>query len=155
MNTNEMVNSISECELFHGLNKSEIKKIADLAHLETYGPGENIFCQGDAGENLVIIVEGSVYLERTLNLGARKGRAVICTMGKGRALGCWSTLLGQKHKLMSNANCKKPTKALVIKGAELNMLMTKNSELGFKISQALCTLLISRIEGAYGAMENL
>ena len=155
MNKNEMADFISGCELFQGLNKREAKKIAGLAHLESYKAGESIFSQGDTGDNLAIIIEGSVYLERSIDLGGRKGKALICVIGRGRALGCWSTLLGKKHKLMASANCRKPTKVLVFKGNDLNKLMLNNTDVGFKISQALCSLLISRIEGAYGAMENL
>ena len=115
--SNEIVNYLGKCEIFRGLSKDKIEKIAGLTHLESYGTGENIFCQGESGRDLFIIVEGSVFLERAVDLGSRKGRALISVIGKGRALGCWSTLLGKSHKIMSFANCRQPTKALVIKGA--------------------------------------
>ncbi len=155
MDIKEITDFLASCDIFHELNRDKVEKIAGLTQMKSYSAGENIFCQGETGENLYIIIEGSVFLERAIDLGNRKGRAVISVIGKGRALGCWSTLLGKSHEIMSYANCRKPTKALIIKGAELNKLMLQDHEMGFKISRSLCSLLINRIEGAYGAMDNI
>ncbi len=146
---------LHECELFRELSKQEVEHIASLGHLETYRAGENILSQGDFGENLYIIVEGTVVLERSIDLGMRRGRAVIGLLGQGRALGCWSALIGQPHTLMSSAICRKPTKAVVIKGMALREMMLGDLELGFKVLERLCFILRDRIQGAFGAMENV
>ncbi len=146
---------LHECELFRQLNKREIEHIASIGHLESYRAGENILSQGDFGENLYIIIEGTVVLERAIDLGKRRGRAVIGFLGKGRALGCWSSLLGEPHTLMSSAVCRKPTKAVVIQGMALRQMMLGDPELGFKVLERLCFLLRDRIQGAFGAMENV
>jgi len=80
---------------------------------------------------------------------------VIGVLGKGRVLGCWSTLLGEPHNLMSTAICQKPTRLVVIKGADLRDMMTGNSDLGFSLLEKLCFLLKDRIEGTLGAMEKI
>jgi CRP-like cAMP-binding protein len=146
---------LEKCELFSGLNKGEVEKIAGLGHLETYEAGENMLNQGDFGENLYIIAEGMVVLERSIDLGTRRGSAVIGLLGRGRALGCWSTLLGEPHTYMSSAKCRKPTKAVVIKGQSLREMMLGNLTLGFKVLERLCFILRDRIHGAFGAMENV
>lgn len=146
---------LHECELFRQLNKHEVEHIASLGHLETYEAGENILSQGDFGENLYIIAEGTVVLERSIDLGMRRGRAVVSLLGKGRALGCWSTLLGEPHTLMSSAICRKATKAVVIQGMALREMMLGDLELGFKVLERLCFILRDRIHGAFGAMENV
>jgi CRP-like cAMP-binding protein len=155
MAKSEISGFLEKCELFSGLNKSEVEKIAGLGHLETYDAGENILNQGDFGENLYIIAEGMVVLERSIDLGARRGSAVIGLLGRGRALGCWSTLLGEPHTYMSSAKCRKPTKAVVIKGHALREMMLGNLPLGFKVLERLCFILRDRIHGAFGAMENV
>lgn len=146
---------LQDCDLFNELNRAEIERIAGLSNFESYGIGESIFSQGERHKNLWIIAEGSVYLERAIDLGGRKGKATICILGKGRALGCWSTLLGQKHHLMSTAICNKPTRLVAFSGDELRKMMIDNRELGFKVLQNLCLLLQDRIQCAYGAMENI
>jgi CRP-like cAMP-binding protein len=155
MAKSEISGFLEKCELFSGLNKNEVEKIAGLGHLETYEAGENILNQGDFGENLYIITEGMVVLERSIDLGTRRGSAVIGLLGRGRALGCWSTLLGEPHTYMSSAKCRKPTKAVVIKGQTLREMMLGNLELGFKVLERLCFILRDRIHGAFGAMENV
>jgi CRP/FNR family cyclic AMP-dependent transcriptional regulator len=155
MGLSEIVAVLSNCELFRGLDSEEIKKIAGLGTIESYEAGENILNQGDFGENLYIIAEGHVFLERALDLGARKGSAIITILGRGKALGCWSTLLGETHTLGSSAICRKPTKIIVIKGPALRDMMLDNFQLGFKILERLCFILRNRIRGAYGAMENI
>ncbi|UCG99798.1 MAG: cyclic nucleotide-binding domain-containing protein [Deltaproteobacteria bacterium] len=155
MGSSEIVDVLGNCELFRGLNRDEIEKIARLAHIEMYEAGENILNQGDFGDRLYIIAEGHVFLERSIDLGTRKGNAIISLLGRGRALGCWSTLLGEAHTLLSSAICRKPTKVVVIKGLALREMMLDNFQLGFKVLERLCFILRDRIQGAYGAMENI
>jgi CRP-like cAMP-binding protein len=123
--------------------------------MKTYKTGEYLFRQGDFGDNLYVIAEGHVFLERDTDLGTRKGGVIIAMLGKGRAFGCWSTLLDEPHNLMSSATCQKPTKVLVMNGEDLRQMMLENSRLGFRVLERLCFLLRDRIQGAYGAMEKV
>ena len=155
MDRSEIEHVIESCEFFKGLDKTHLDKIVSLCRTQTYEPGEYVFNQGDFGEHLYIIADGHIFLERSMDLGMRKGNAVIGVLGKGRVLGCWSTLLGEPHNLMSSAICQKPTKVVVIKGADLREMMISNSELGFVLLERLCFLLRDRIQGALGAMEKI
>ena len=151
----EMEQTLRSCEFFELLETSELSKISILGQMMTFQNGEYVFRQGDYGEHIYIIVEGQIYLERTVDLGAQKGNVVIEVLGKGRVLGCWSTLLDMSHILMSSAVCKQPTKVVAIKGAELRRMMIGNAELGFNLMERLCLLLRDRIQAAYGAMEKI
>ena len=151
----EMEHTLKSCEFFELLESNELSEISKLGQVMTFKNGEYVFCQGDYGEHIYIIAEGQVYLERTVDLGAHKGNVVIEVLGKGRVLGCWSTLLDMPHILMSSAVCKQPTKVVAIKGAELRRIMIGNAELGFNLMERLCFLLRDRIQAAYGAMEKI
>ena len=151
----EIKNVLENCEFFSGLEQSFIDKIADLCRVETYEPGKYVFRQGDFGEQLFVIAEGYIFLERAMDLGKGKGNVVIGILGKGRVFGCWSTLLGEPHKLLSSATCQKPTKIVTMKGSDVRRIMLDNAELGFKVLERLCFLLRDRIEGVYGAMEKI
>jgi CRP-like cAMP-binding protein len=118
-----------------------------------YGAGECIFKQGDFGEHLYVIASGRVFLERSVDMGARKGRVVIEALGRGRTLGCWSTLLDEPHVLMSTATCQEDTKVVVISGSDLRTMMIDNAAFGFNVLEKLCFLLRDRIQAAYGALE--
>lgn len=155
MERSKIEDAIEKSEFFRGLDRGYLVKIASLCQKQTYKPGEYVFSQGDYGEHLYIIVDGHISLERAVNLGSRRGNAVIGVLGKGRILGCWSTLLGEPHNLMSSAICQKPTEVVVIKGRDLREMMTSDNELGFILLERLCFLLRDRIEGAFGAMEKI
>ena len=155
MKRKEIENVLENCEFFRGLGKKDISKIAGLCRMDTHESGEYVFRQGDYGEHLHVIAEGSVNLERSIDLGTKKGNVVMEVLGKGRVLGCWSTLLGLPHILMSSATCQKPTTMVVIKGTDLRAMMVDNPELGFNVMERLAFLLRDRIQAAYGAMEKI
>lgn len=142
-------------ELFKGLARPDLHKISSLCTVQNYKNGEYVFRQGDFGDHIYIIAEGHIFLERTTDLGTRKGRFVIGALGRGRIFGCWSTLLNEPHILMSSAACQKPTRVMAIRGIELRKMMAENVELGFNILERLSHVLRSRIQDAYGAMEKI
>ena len=155
MNRKEIEYALESCEFFKLLGKNEILEIASLCQVNAYKACEYVFQQGDHGEHLYIIAQGYIYLERSMDLGKHKGNIVIDALGKGRVLGCWSTLLDIPHTLMSSAICQKPTTVLVIKGSDLRQIMIGNTKLGFNLMERLCFLLRDRIQAAYGAMEKI
>ncbi|MBN2059313.1 MAG: cyclic nucleotide-binding domain-containing protein [Deltaproteobacteria bacterium] len=153
MGVPDVINTLENCELFKGLKKGSVESIAVLSEEENYRPGEYIFRQGDFGNRIYIIAEGNISLEREIDLGTRKGKMVIGTLGKGRAFGCWSCLLGEPQSLMSSAICRKSTRLFCIGGSELRTVMVSKIEIGFHIMERICFLLRDRVRGAYGAME--
>ena len=155
MDRSKIMDVLENCDLFRGLNRKEIEKIATLCHFEAYEQGDSILNQGDFGDTLYIIEEGHVFLERSVDLGTRKGNVIIGLLGKGRALGCWSTLLGQAHALMASTRCRRSTRVIAFKGLVLREMMLSDPRLGFKVLERLCFILRDRIQGAYGALENI
>jgi len=155
MDRSEIFEALESSEFFRGLDRKDLEKIAGLCRDETFKPGQVIFRQGDTGDRVYIIAEGQVTLERTVDLGKRKGNVVIGIIGKGRAFGCWSTLLGISHSFLSSASCQKPTKAVLFNGTEIRALMLSNPALGFCILERLCFFLRDRLQSVYGAMERI
>ncbi len=153
MKSDEIIQVLLNSKFFRNLADDSIQKVASLCREATFEAGESVFKQGDYGEHLYIVVEGQVHLERSMNMGDRKGRVLIDTLGKGRTLGCWSTLLGEPHVLMSTATCQKRTILLMIKGRDLRHMMTEAITFGFDVMERLCFLLRDRIQAAYGAMD--
>lgn len=155
MDRSEILEALASSEFFRGLDKQDIEKIAGLCREQTFEPGQTIFLQGESGDRIYIVTEGLVALERTVDLGTRKGNVVVGTIGKGRAFGCWSTLLGKPHSFLSAALCRKPTRAVFFNGSEIRSLMLNNPALGFCLLERLCFILRGRIQSVYGAMERI
>jgi CRP/FNR family cyclic AMP-dependent transcriptional regulator len=155
MDPSEIQNIIENCELFKGLNTIELEGITKLSQVEMYEAGDKIFNQGNFSDKLYIIAEGHVFLERSIDLGKRKGNVTLSLLGRGRALGCWSTLLGEVYPLMSSAICKEHTKVVVMRGPALREMILSDFHLGFKVMERLCSILRDTLQGAYGAMEKI
>lgn len=155
MEAAEIERTLAGCEFFRGLQQGDIKNIARICRVKTYETGEGIYQQGDFGKHLYVIAEGKVVLERTMDIGPRKSRVVIDTLGKGRVFGCWSTLLNEPHIMMLETFCQSPATILVLNGASLRDLMTRDTRFGFNVMENLCFLLRERIQAAYGAMEKI
>ena len=155
MKREEIEQLLKESQFFKDLDAKVIQRVATLGSVVSLKGGEPVFRQGDFGETIYIIADGYVLLERATDLGHRQGRVVIDALGKGRFLGCWSTLLREPHVLMCTANCQKPTTVIAIKGAELREMMQSDFELGFRVMERLCFQLRDRIQAAYGALEKV
>lgn len=155
MESIDIEQTLAGCELFKGLNESEIKHIAGICRVATYEKEDLIYRQGDFGEHLYVIARGQVVLERSVDMGTRKGQIVIATLGRGRVFGCWSTLLNEPHIMMLRTFCQTSATILEVEGAKLRDLMTRDRRFGFKVMEKLCFLLRERIQSAYGAMEKI
>ena len=155
MKTTAIEKALKESRFFKDFEETTITKIAAIGQWAKLEAGENVFQQGDFGRHIHIIVDGHVTLERETDLGKRTGSLVIDMLGKGRFLGCWSTLLGEPHILMSSAYCQKPTEIVSIEGAELREMMLNTPALGMQVMERLCFLMRDRIQAAYGAMEKI
>jgi CRP-like cAMP-binding protein len=155
MNMPVIENALQESRFFKDFEAESVNEIACLAQLVSLKAGQYVFQQGDFGEHIYIIVAGRVLLERSTDLGTRTGKVAIDMLGKGRFLGCWSTLLGEPHILMASAYCQNDVRVISIQGAELRAIMLKNPDLGLRVMERLCFLLRDRIQAAYGAMEKI
>jgi CRP-like cAMP-binding protein len=155
MATIELHAVLSDCELFKGLDADAIESISAICEKCRYRAGEEVYQQGQPGEHLYIVIDGKVALERTVTIGAREGRVIIDTLGRGRVFGCWSTLLDKPHTMMLRTYCQTPTTILRFRGTELRRLMLEAHQFGFDIIERLCLLLRERIQSAYGAMEKI
>ena len=155
MTDQEILTTLQSSRFLKNVSSEHLETIAKYCTIDTYPAGSYVFRQGDFGEDLYIIIEGYIFLERAMDIGSHKGSVVIDALGKGRTLGCWSTLLGEPHVLMSSANCQKDSTVICLKSRELRKCMEDDTEFGFLMLERLCYLLRDRIQAAYGAMDKI
>ncbi len=151
----DITEALMKCELFGTLSRQEIEPVVDVCSVESYQAGDKIFSQGEQGSKIYIISDGLVTLERSVDLGERTATIAVTTLGRGRALGCWASILGQPHKVMSSAVCNNKTQVICMEGAALRDALRTDLVVGFKVLENLAVLLGERLRGVYGAMEKL
>ncbi len=155
MQTDEVQTILETCEFFKGLDPTQLAIIAPICRPCRFDAGETIYRQGGVGEDIFIIAEGQVMLERAVSVGIRKGTVPVAVLGRGKIIGGWSTLLNEPHTLMLSAVCKRPAVLFAINGVALRQRMTGDILLGFRILEKLCLLLRERVQATLGAMDNL
>lgn len=150
-----ILSTLQSCRFLKNISSEHLATISEFCDIDHYEAGSYVFRQGDFGEDLYIIVDGYIFLERAMDIGRHKGSIVIDALGKGRTLGCWSTLLNEPHVLMSSANCQKDSTVVRLKGRQLRECMEVDTPFGFFMLERLCFLLRDRIQAAYGAMDKI
>lgn len=151
----DMQTTLQSCRFLKNISPAHLDTISGFCSVDHHKAGTYIFRQGDFGEDLFIIIDGYVFLERAMDIGSHKGSVVIDALGKGRTLGCWSTLLGEPHVLLSSANCQKDSTVIRLKGGKLRRCMEEDTAFGFFMLERLSFLLRDRIQAAYGAMDKI
>lgn len=155
MDIPDIAKTLEACEFFKDLKPDQVARIAPICEILRLDAGDFVYRQGNAGEDLFIVAEGQVLLERAVSVGARRGSVAVAMLGRGKVFGGWSTLLNEAHVLMLSAVCRKPCVLVTFKGAELRRLMNGDIPLGFAILEKLCFLLRERLQLALGAIETL
>lgn len=139
---------LRRCEVFVGLDDSDLEKIAGLPswRRNTYGAGESVFRENDIAKDFHILEEGEVRLV----VASRKGRGTkepvrvsVDTITKGDVFG-WSSLVAPHSRNMS-AVCVRPSTILSITGAELSHLMDHNHTLGYEVMKSLVRVIGKRL----------
>lgn len=137
-----VLEALQPMEFTRGLEPRHLVKLASIATEMTFEEGESIFREGDTGEIIYLVQEGSVALY--IHIPGR-GRVTILTIEPGRLLG-WSSLFPPHHKTAS-ARAVMPTRVLAIDAKQLWKVCQTDYELGYiimcRVAEAITKRLIS------------
>ena len=143
----DLIQMLKRCEVFVGLDDSDLQKIADLPswHRSIYEQGEHVFNDNDKATHFYFLEEGEIRLVVTLhNDRAHETTEVpVDTITKGDVFG-WSSLI-PPHSLTMTAVCTKQSTVLAVVGAELISLMDGNQALGYEVMKGLVRVIGARL----------
>ena len=143
----DLIQMLKRCEVFVGLDDSDLQKIANLPswHRIIYEQGEHIFNDNDKATHFYILEEGEIRLVVTLhNEKARETTEVpVDTITRGDVFG-WSSLV-PPHSLTMTAVCAKQSTVLAVAGTELISLMDGNQALGYEVMKGLVRIIGARL----------
>ena len=142
-----LVQVLRRCEVFIGLDDSDLEKIASLSSWQrnTYRVGEFIFHENAVAEDFYILEEGQISLVVTLHdeKSKRASQVAVDTITKGDVFG-WSSLV-TPHSLTMSAICVKPSTVVAVNGAELSQLFERNYSLGYEAMKGLVRVIGARL----------
>jgi len=143
----DLVKLLKRCEVFIGLDDSDLEEIADLPswRISTYNAGDFIFREAATAKDFHILEEGEISLLITSRqTGTKKLVQVpVDTVTKGDVFG-WSSLVAPHSRNMS-AICVKRSTVVAVSGIELNELMDRNHSLGYEVMKSLLRVVARRL----------
>lgn len=148
----DLISSLKRCEVFVGLEDSDLEKIANLSswHINTYREGEFIFQENVAAKDFYILEDGEVKLlvgiyKEGMNAATQ---VAVDTITKGDVFG-WSSLV-TPHLLTMSAICVESSAVLIVDGTELSILMDNNHSLGYEVMKGLVRVIGARLRDLRG-----
>jgi CRP/FNR family transcriptional regulator, cyclic AMP receptor protein len=75
---------LAACPLFSGVAEPELTGLAEQAQPRRYRRGQLVFCEGDSGDSLLVVVEGSLKVTRSRADG---GEFLLAVMTPNEAIG--------------------------------------------------------------------
>ena len=143
--------ALSNSAMFKRLNNDELDLVLPMSRQVRYSENEVIFSEGTPAEDVYIIIEGMVSME--MKLAVYPGlaqKAMVEVLRHGDTFG-WSSVLGS-HVYIMTATAIEPVEALVIDGDDLNYLLGKNPDLGYRVLLGLVEVVSSRLWGVKKAV---
>jgi CRP-like cAMP-binding protein len=128
--------------LFQGLSEEVLHEIAGALVEENYDEGTELFKEGEAAENLFVLVEGRVRLK----LGG-KGTITKVVSSPGDAFG-WSSLL-HNDLYTATAISLTPLKVQKVPGKVMNEIFEKYPTSGLLFYRRLARLIRQRLIDSY------
>ena len=137
------VEVLNKVDVFKGLSKEELGKIARICREHTFEEGQLCFTEGSKAEDLYILQKGKIAIEQELRYSGRRVKAAVTTLGPGR-LFSWSALV-EPHILTASASCEEKAEVIAIKGADLLDLFEKDNHIGYVVMKNLAAVIGSRL----------
>ena len=141
------VESLRRCALFAQVDDAALELCAQSLRLRKFRRNETIFHQGDPGDSLFIVEEGSVKI--VLPSPEGEEGAIIATLGRGDFFGELALLDGAPHS--ATVVAVEPTQALVLGRAAFERLVDTDSGL----RNALFAGLVAELRRLTGHVEEL
>ncbi|HDR06401.1 MAG TPA: cyclic nucleotide-binding domain-containing protein [Candidatus Coatesbacteria bacterium] len=125
-------NTLARIQLFADLAEEELEKILGLLHRLEVQPEQEIVVEGETGQRLYIIVEGTAQVRQVLDTDRSK---VLATLGKGNFFGELA-LLDSGPRSASVVSVS-PCELYYLDRDEFMELLRQHPEMALKLAQTL------------------
>jgi CRP/FNR family cyclic AMP-dependent transcriptional regulator len=131
-----LVDSLSRIPLFDRLNGQELSVLAKYINVIEVSPGEYIFREGDKGDYVCFVEEGSLDVMKKSSGG---GSAIIATLTRGRSIGEMAVI----DNFPRSATVRARTKAtlLTLTRSRFDSILEQDPTIGVKILKEISRLL--------------
>jgi CRP/FNR family cyclic AMP-dependent transcriptional regulator len=131
-----VVDSLCNIPLFDRLNGEELSVLAKYVNVIEVNPGEYVFKEGDRGDYICFVENGSLDVMKRSSAG---GSAIIATLTQGRSIGEMSVI----DNFPRSATIRARTRAtlLTLTRSRFDLILEQYPAIGVKILKGISRLL--------------
>jgi len=142
--------NLTLCSVFDNLSLLQIQSLGGMAQETSYEADEMVYRQGDAAENLFVVIEGRV----DLGLKGKNGLEIhIDTLSTGDLFG--SCLCFDFDQYALSARCTAPARLLKIGTRDFHNIMDTDPALGFTVQRAISRAYFKRYLETMVKLQNI
>ncbi|NVM22618.1 MAG: cyclic nucleotide-binding domain-containing protein [Desulfobacterales bacterium] len=131
-----IIDSLTNIPIFDRLNATELSVVIKHMNLFDVDPGEYVFKEGDEGDYVCFVANGSLEVLKR----SEKGDAVvIATLNSGRSIGEMSVV--DHFPRSATVRARKKATLVTLKRREFDSLLEKHPTIGIKILKGISLLL--------------
>jgi CRP-like cAMP-binding protein len=132
---------LKTCSLFQGLRPSQIKKLVLISEVREVQAGELIVSEGDRGDEMFVLLEGTVQVEKNQPDGSRQA---LDQLSPGQVFG--EMALVTQHPRSATVVALSPGKLLVLKWDGIQRISRIYPRTSSRVFQNLSAVLSQRLE---------
>ena len=131
-----MLEKLQKVPMCKGLSTAEAKELASIAEEASAAKGATLFVDGDAGDAIIVVLEGQIDV-------SKEGQS-LAQIGAGSVLGEMS-LLGEGGKRTATATALADVKLLKIHVGKFQALLQQNNLAALKVVANLAKVMSKRL----------
>jgi hypothetical protein len=125
-----------------GLSSTELHLLARFSNEEVYNQGETVFREGEVGDRLYIVLDGSVLISKHIE---GTGEEALAVLKKGDFFGEMA-LIGNNHRRSADARAQEQgTTVLVVTNQAFREILSVDTDSAYQILRILCRILSRRL----------
>lgn len=137
-----MDKQLNNLYLFRGLPNSDLSKVQEIAELESYAKGEQIFRQGEDADSFFVIQYGAVSIDLDDEDGEGE-RVEVSTYGTGSHFGEMAFLDNEPRS--ANATAATDSDIIRISYASMSKLLESDPQISIHVYRELARFLCGRL----------
>jgi len=143
------VEVLAGLDLFSFLSREQLEAVAVSAESLTLAAGDSLFTEGDAGEEVFVVVDGTIRIHHMISLDA--GRT-LAELGPGAMFG--EAAIIDRDLRSASATAASDAHLLVLDAGLLREFMLGNPEEGLLIMGRLAAMMMDRLRTTNEALKD-
>ena len=141
MASESLADILNQNPWFQSLEPAHFEKLMAIAGISAWEDGQTIFAEGVKDDQLYLILEGRVALDKSV---PGRGRVTILTLSPSEIFG-WSAVVPVVGMRMATARAVGPTRAVTFDSVALRQACDDDHDLGYLVYRRLTNIIAGRL----------